>query len=419
MKKRKIANAVMVAVICLIVAGAVLGVGFLRGWFDRPEEAAPVLTEARGLLTLERNGAAFAPESGSALRTGDTLTTDRGARATVTFDGGTLYLSEKTALTVLSAQPFRAEVTEGEAYASGSLDLTVSGEQVSLNDSTVLVNVRTGSASCAVLAGQALDAKAGELIQWVGEERSVLNLEISSLNTFAIACIRKTEADLCFTQAEIDALEESRNSKPDHPLTTVPAGTTASTESTDATTAPSGTTETTLPPESNSDPASTETTAPTTAPTTEPTTAPTTEPTTEPTSGALHCVLTIRCDTILSNMENLDPGKAEFVPDDGWILYAEMEFTDGETVFDVLKRACTNYGIQIEYSWTPMYNSYYVEGINNLYEFDCGEQSGWMYAVNGWYPNYGCSAYTLADGDVIGWAYTCNGYGADLGAPMG
>ena len=63
--------------------------------------------------------------------------------------------------------------------------------------------------------------------------------------------------------------------------------------------------------------------------------------------------------------------------------------------------------------------SYYVEGINNLYEFDCGEQSGWMYAVNGWYPNYGCSAYTLSDGDVIGWAYTCNGYGADLGAPMG
>ena len=416
MKKRKIANAVMVAVICLIVAGAVLGVGFLRGWFDRLEEASASLSEVRGLLTLERNGAAFTPEAGSALRTGDTLTTDRGARATVTFAGGTLHLSEKTALRVASAQPFRAEVTEGEAYATGSLDLTVSGESITLENATVLVNVRTGSASCAVLAGQALNAKAGELVQWVGEDRSVLPLEISSLNTFAIACIRKTNGDLCFSQAEIDALEESRSSKPDHPLTTVPAGTTAPTESTDATAAPSETTETTRQPETNTDPVPAETTVPST---TAPTTAPTTEPTTEPISAALHCVLTIRCDTILSNMENLDPGKAEFVPDDGWILYAEMEFTDGETVFDVLKRACANYGIQIEYSWTPMYNSYYVEGINNLYEFDCGEQSGWMYAVNGWYPNYGCSAYTLADGDIIGWAYTCNGYGADLGAPMG
>lgn len=416
MKKRKIANAVMVAVICLIVAGAVLGVGALRGWFDRPEEASASLSEVRGLLTLERNGASFTPEAGSTLRTGDTLTTDRGARATVTFAGGTLHLSEKTALRVASAQPFRAEVTEGEAYATGSLDLTVSGERITLENATVLVNVRTGSASCAVLAGQALDAKGGEMIQWVGENSSVLPLEISSLNTFAIACIRKTETDLCFTQAEIDALEESRKSKPDHPLTTAPAGTTAPTESTDATAAPSETTKTTLSPETNSDPAATETTVPST---TAPTMAPTTEPTTEPISAALHCVLTIRCDTILSNMENLDPGKAEFVPDDGWILYAEMEFTDGETVFDVLKRACANYGIQIEYSWTPMYNSYYVEGINNLYEFDCGEQSGWMYAVNGWYPNYGCSAYTLADGDIIGWAYTCNGYGADLGAPMG
>lgn len=72
MKKRKIANAVMVAVICLIVAGAVLGVGALRGWFDRPEEASASLSEVRGLLTLERNGTSFTPEAGSALRTGDT-----------------------------------------------------------------------------------------------------------------------------------------------------------------------------------------------------------------------------------------------------------------------------------------------------------------------------------------------------------
>ena len=71
--------------------------------------------------------------------------------------------------------------------------------------------------------------------------------------------------------------------------------------------------------------------------------------------------------------------------------------------------------IQIEYSWTPMYDSYYIEGINHLYEFDCGEQSGWMYKVNEWFPNYGCSSYEVGDGDVIVWCYTCMGLGADVG----
>jgi len=62
-----------------------------------------------------------------------------------------------------------------------------------------------------------------------------------------------------------------------------------------------------------------------------------------------------------------------------------------------------------------MYNSYYIEGIGNLYEFDCGPESGWMYKVNGWFPNFGCSSYPLSDGDNIVWCYTCNGLGADVG----
>ena len=46
---------------------------------------------------------------------------------------------------------------------------------------------------------------------------------------------------------------------------------------------------------------------------------------------------------------------------------------------------------------------------------DCGNESGWMYKVNGWFPNYGCSKYMLEDGDTIVWCYTCNGLGADVG----
>ena len=115
-------------------------------------------------------------------------------------------------------------------------------------------------------------------------------------------------------------------------------------------------------------------------------------------------------------MDSLKAGKEGYVPSNGTILSTvQVSFEDGETVFDVLKRVCSMSGIQLEYSWTPMYDSYYIEGINNLYEFDCGGESGWMYKVNGWFPNYGCSSYTLKDGDVIVWCYSCKGLGADVG----
>ena len=70
-------------------------------------------------------------------------------------------------------------------------------------------------------------------------------------------------------------------------------------------------------------------------------------------------------------------------------------------MFEVLNKVCKAADIQIEYSWTPMYNSYYIEGINHLYEFDCGSQSGWMYKVNDWFPNYGCSTYKVENGDIV------------------
>jgi len=128
--------------------------------------------------------------------------------------------------------------------------------------------------------------------------------------------------------------------------------------------------------------------------------------------------LTIRCDTILDNWDELNPAKAEFVPADGEILpRVKVAYAEGETVFDILVRVCEAAGIQLEYSWEPLYDAYYIEGIHNLYQFDCGSESGWMYKVNEWFPNYGVSAYTVKDGDVIDFLYTCHGYGTDVGAP--
>lgn len=129
------------------------------------------------------------------------------------------------------------------------------------------------------------------------------------------------------------------------------------------------------------------------------------------------CTITVLCDTILNNTEKLEEAKAPYIPKDGVILpMTTVEFTPGETVFDVLKRVCDAADLQIEYSWTPLYDSYYVEGINHLYEFDCGFESGWMYQVNDGFPNYGSSAYEVKSGDKIEWKYTCTGLGTDVGA---
>ena len=71
-------------------------------------------------------------------------------------------------------------------------------------------------------------------------------------------------------------------------------------------------------------------------------------------------------------------------------------------------------GILFEFETTPLYSGVYIEGIANLYEFDCGPLSGWMYAVNGAFPNYGCGTCKVKSGDRIQWIYTCD-LGRDIG----
>ena len=129
-----------------------------------------------------------------------------------------------------------------------------------------------------------------------------------------------------------------------------------------------------------------------------------------------YVTISIDCLTILQNMDNLEKGKEKYVGD-GWILKTtKVKCKKGQTVYDILEQVCKAYSIQMENSYTPLYGSNYIEGIGNLYEFDCGNLSGWMYNVDGWYPNYGCSRYVLKAGEAIQWRYTCNGLGADLGS---
>ena len=134
------------------------------------------------------------------------------------------------------------------------------------------------------------------------------------------------------------------------------------------------------------------------------------------TDAPMTCTISIRCAAILDHLDELDPEKVELVPEDGWILApVTVEFTAGQNVFDVLLATVKANAIHMEYQNTPMYETAYIEGIGNLYEFDCGALSGWMYRVNGWFPNYGCSRYAVQAGDVIEWVYTCD-LGSDVGA---
>ena len=127
------------------------------------------------------------------------------------------------------------------------------------------------------------------------------------------------------------------------------------------------------------------------------------------------CTISISCASILEHMDLCDKEKVELVPEDGWLLKpVEVTFKQGQSVFDVLQQVCKDNKLHMEFSMTPIYNSAYIEGIGNLYEFDCGEVSGWMYKVNDWFPNYGCSRYQLQNGDIVEWEYTCE-LGKDIG----
>lgn len=481
MKKKKIANIVMVAVIIAIAVSGILGVGHIKGWFDKSDESTAVLTDFRGIITLQRDGVAYATTDKTVLRKGDKITCDPGATVRIALGENYIALGQNAVAEIINpvSDEFALKVNVGEAFVNtnNSVSLEFADKQTEIGNSVATLSVRKGAQSISVYQGSVGEATEGQMLEWIGDKESVRNFSVKSLNDFNISQIRKANGTktLVFSNDDLDKLENERweqmhgssetttvsNStetvtsthtekttkkettssitEKKEPTATIAETTTKPTTSKKQTTTEKTTkkrptttrrdysvyiTESTTVTETTSETKTERTTRPKATTTTKHTTAkPTiTKPVTttkpvETTKEKLTCTITIRCDTILNNMDNLDPAKAPYVPDDGVILReVTVEFEEGETVFDVLNRVCRQYNIPIEYSWTPMYDSYYIEGINNLYEFDCGSESGWMYKVNGWFPNYGCSSYYLTGGEKIVWCYTCNGLGEDVGA---
>lgn len=129
--------------------------------------------------------------------------------------------------------------------------------------------------------------------------------------------------------------------------------------------------------------------------------------------------ISIRVDAVLEQMDQLKPElrSERYVPRSGAILEkTEYVLRPNDTVFDILLRTTRHNEIQLDYQGSEenQYGSVYIRGINHLYEFSCGPLSGWMYEVNGIFPDYGVSKYTLEDEDDITFHYTCD-LGRDLG----
>lgn len=103
-------------------------------------------------------------------------------------------------------------------------------------------------------------------------------------------------------------------------------------------------------------------------------------------------------------------------PDLGNILETgEVEIKEGEKVLDVLLRITRREEILIEYRGSGA--GAYVEGIEDLYEFDRGPESGWMYKINGVFPNRSAGAWPVEPGDHVEWVYT-EDLGQDIRAAL-
>ena len=123
---------------------------------------------------------------------------------------------------------------------------------------------------------------------------------------------------------------------------------------------------------------------------------------------AVICAIAIDCSSISGNGILSAAGKPWLEPyaaNPSILSPAEIKVNDANGdgrvgVDEAVKQACNTYGIQYEFK-----GGSYLKGMNYLYEFDAGKNSGWMYSVNGISPNKGCNSYYLNGGEDILWYY--------------
>lgn len=467
--RNTIYNALMVLLMIATVSAGGLFVGSLRGWFS--QEKSILVTSKTGLAHMERKGVAYSLKEGAALQKGDRLKTLDGSGAVLeTKDFGKVTLHEDTTLEVVSTKEdhITVSILSGEVFfnITGTeehlLEVRMGEESILSSSGVYSVSVLSGSSSVSVYGGsvrhhrrnEPLLLKPGELLTILKEDPqntyAVTPLKEEALNDFILHQLQKDYEGqtLFFTKEEAERILAGRQEALSQLLGESQKEQVVAVEEknpdSESISDENGREEGETSENKNEKPAPNSGGAPSKEPTGQGSSSvpgstekeegkpsgqgnrpvekpPAVQPPSpeKPEPKVYQATLSIRVDSILNNLSELTPGKEQYVPQNGILLKATtVEFYQGETVFDVLKRGTKAAGIQLEYAYTPLYESYYVEGINHLYEFDVGSESGWLYQVNGWFPNYGSSSYKVKEGDVIVWAYTCKGLGADLGASV-
>lgn len=291
-----------------------------------------------------------------------------------------------------------------------------SGNVTTTEQTTVLTTVLTSttvSESSSVAASETTTTTETTTATTTEVTTSVVTTEATTAYTTTEVTTKVTTTEPTTSENQTITNETTTKLSTTKPITTKPF-TTKATTTKSTTTEKQTTTKATTKPVVTTKPTSTNPT----------TTVPTTQTTT---SAKKYCTVRIECNTIYDNIGKLKGGKHAFLPVSGVILDdVQVELNGGESAFDVIKKACEENactdnckyckasGVQIEYTYTPAFNNYYIEGIHQIYEKDCGTQSGWMYSVNGVFPDVDTSSYSVSPGDVIVFSFTCN-MGEDIG----
>ena len=216
MKKKKIANIVMVAVIITIAVSGILGVGHIKGWFDKSDESTAVLTDFRGIITLQRDGVAYATTDETVLRKGDKITGDPGATVRIALGENYIALGQNADAEIINpvSDEFALKVNVGEAFVNtnNSVSLEFADKQTEISNSVATLSVRKGAQSISVYQGSVGEATEGQMLEWIGDKESVRNFSVKSLNDFNISQIRKANGTktLVFSNDDLDKLENER-----------------------------------------------------------------------------------------------------------------------------------------------------------------------------------------------------------------
>ncbi len=118
--------------------------------------------------------------------------------------------------------------------------------------------------------------------------------------------------------------------------------------------------------------------------------------------GSMEITMSIQCNSVSSRLNS------NLIPKNGIILKpAVYEIPENASVMDALCFLAKKNQIVLDYTGSQSTGAY-VNGIQDLYESDFGSLSGWMYQVNGEFPNVSCNSYKLKKGDTVNWVYTTN-----------